>query len=227
DRGRDQQRAEHHEEEPDRDADERDLQRLREEDHEPDVDALPPAERDRERAASLEVADASREPDDQEDRGDQREQPGGRVEGHVARLAEQLPVLVGEERDEREEEQQRERADEEGERGAEQLHEPCGGPTQDREDPEPDDEPDQAEQQEVAEPGDQRARELAAEDEREHHGEHDERRELGNAELLRDREEPPAARDIQQSERAEDQRDTAEQREDIQGRRPVQVDRPE
>ena len=183
DRRRDQQRAEHHEEQPDRDADEHDLQRLREEDHEPDVHALPPAERDRERAGPLEVADAPREPDDQEDRGDQREQPGARVEGHVARLAEQLPVLVGEERDEREEQQERERADQQRERRAEQLHEPRGDPPQDREHPEPDDEPDHAEQQQVAEPGDERARELPAEHEREHHREQDERRELGDAEL--------------------------------------------
>jgi hypothetical protein len=193
DRRRDQETPEYHEEQPDRDADERDLQRLREEDHEPDVHALTPAERDLERAGPLEVADAAREPDDQEHRGDQREQSCGRIEGHVARIAEQLPVLVGEERDEREEQKERKRADQERERGAQQLDEACSGPPKDREHPEPDDEPDDAEQDEVAEPGDERARELPTEDEWEHDREDDERREFGDPELGRDREEPAAA----------------------------------
>src|SRR4029453_11302491 len=216
DRRRDQERPEHHEEQPDRDADERDLQRLCEEDHEPDVHPLTPAERDRERAGPLEVADAAREPDDQEHRGDQREQSCGRVEGHVARIAEQLPVLVGEERDEREEQQEWERADQERERGAQQLDEACSGPPKDREHPEPDDEPNEAEQDEVAEPGDERARELPPEAGGEHDREDDERRELGDPEPGRNREEPAAARDVEQPERAEDQGDAAAQRATLQ-----------
>ena len=109
---------------PDRDADERDLQRLRDEDHEADVHPLATPERDLEVARPLEVPDAPGQPHEQERRGEQREQPGAGVEGHVARLAEQLPVLVREERDEREEEQERQRPDEERERRAEQLDEP-------------------------------------------------------------------------------------------------------
>lgn len=180
---------------------------LREEDHQRDVHALAPPERYFERAGLLEVPDATRQPNDEEDRRDEREQPGTRVERHVARLAEQLPVLVGEERDEGEEQQQREGADEQRERGAEQLEEARDDPPQDREHAEPHHEPDRAQQQQVDEARDERALELTPEDERQHHGDQGERRELGHAELARHREEPPSSRYIQQADGAEDQDD--------------------
>ena len=75
DAGAHQERSEHHEEEPDGEGHEHDLQELAEEHHQPDVDALRPAEM-LALELGLEATHAPGEPQQEEPRGKEHEEPG-------------------------------------------------------------------------------------------------------------------------------------------------------
>jgi hypothetical protein len=71
----------------------------------------------------------------------------------------------------------------------------------------------------------QRARDLAAEDERQDRGQHDEQAQLDGAEVARQRPDRPAGETVRQRDRAQHQRDRRGKRADVGPRRPLEVQR--
>ena len=172
------------------DRDEHDLEELAEEQHESHVHPLRPAQLFAAALrAALQLPDASRQPQQQESRGEEHEQARRRDEHRDPRHGPDLPCLRGEEDHQQEEQEQRQRADQHAERGGEEREEPAPRPLQDRQRTEPEHEVDELRRTTLPISVTMALLPLAAEDQRKQRGHQHEHHHLGAADPLRHREE--------------------------------------